>query len=523
MNYLHYGWLSATILSPFAVNAQKSEKPNIVFILCDDMGYGDLGCYGQKYINTPNLDKMAANGMLFTQAYAGSPVSAPSRATMMTGQHSGHTHIRDNKEYWSGEVQYGVCTDYAVAGQEPLDPSRIVIPEIMKANGYRTGQFGKWAGGYEGSVSTPDLRGIDEYYGYICQYQAHMYYPNFINRYSKKAGDKEVIRIELEENTKHPMYGEGYEKRTQYTGDMIHQAAMEFIRDQKADEPFYALLTYTLPHAELYQPNDSILQYYMQKFTDDSNYPGSDGKNSYVNGTRTSGVAGSRYNPTLNRHAQFAGMITRLDVYVGEVIDLLKEKGIYDNTIVIFTSDNGPHEEGGADPKYFGRDGKLRGVKRDVYEGGFRVPFIVQWPEVIKEAKVSDHICAFWDLMPTFTEIAGAKVKKVVPDTDGISFLPTLTGKGKQKEHEFLYWEFMGKYAVRQGDWKLIYKMQPSKQKGVKGQMGYELYNLATDVHEDHNLINEPKYDKIVKKLQKVMKEQHTPVTTFETKYNPKG
>ncbi|MDO5571024.1 MAG: arylsulfatase [Bacteroidales bacterium] len=500
--------------------AQSKQKPNIVFILCDDMGYGDLGVYGQKYIETPNLDKMAKQGMLFTQAYSGSPVSAPSRATMMTGQHTGKTHIRDNKEYWSGEVQYGVCTDYAVAGQEPLDPNRMIVPEIMKANGYTTGMFGKWAAGYEGSVSTPDLRGVDEYYGYICQYQAHLYYPNFINKFSKKDGDKEVKRIELTENTQYPMYGDGYEKRPQYTGDMIHQEAMKFLNDQTKDQPFYALLTYTLPHAELYQPNDSILQYYTEKFTDDTSYGGSDGKNFYINGTRTSGVGGSRYNPNLGRHAQFAAMITRLDIYVGEVLELLDKKGLSDNTIVIFTSDNGPHEEGGADPAYFGRDGKLRGVKRDVYEGGFRVPFIAKWPGVIKENSVSDHICAFWDIMPTFTDIAGGKISDYVDSTDGISFLPTLTGKGKQKKHDFLYWEFQGKYAVRKGDWKLIYKLQPSKVKGVKPEMGYELYNLATDLHEDNNLIDNPKYKKIADKLKKIMKDEHHPNYTFETKYN---
>lgn len=518
MNLLKLACFSSGAILPIASVAQKNVKPNIVFILCDDMGYGDLACYGQKYINTPNLDKMASEGMLFTQAYAGAPVSAPSRATFMTGQHTGHTHIRDNKEYWSGQVQYGVCTDYAISGQEPLDPNRKVISEILQDNGYKTAQFGKWAGGYEGSVSTPDLRGIDEYYGYICQYQAHLHYPNFLNRYSKKAGDNEVVRIELKQNTQHPMYGEGYENRKEYAGDLIHQAAMDFLQDQTEEQPFYAVLTYTLPHAELYQPNDSILQYYVNKFSDDSKYPGSDGKNSYTNGTRTGGTAGSRYNPTLNRHAQFAAMITRLDVYVGEVMQLLKDKGLDDNTLIIFSSDNGPHEEGGADPKYFGRDGKLKGVKRDVYEGGFRVPFIAKWPGVIKENAVSDHICAFWDLMPTFTELAGADLKKYVPDTDGISFVPTLTGKGKQKKHDYLYWEFMGKYAVRSGDWKLIYKPQPAKEKGAKPEMGYELYNLAQDIHEDNNLIDNPKYKSIVSKLQKTMKEQHTPVGSFETK-----
>ena len=185
--------LSALMVASGAF-AQHNKTPNIIFILCDDMGYGDLGCYGQKFINTPNIDQMAAEGMLFTQAYAGSPVSAPSRATLMTGQHSGHTHVRGNKEYWtqSAVVTYGENKDYAVVGQEPYDSTHVILPEVMKKHGYTTGMFGKWAGGYEGSWSTPDKRGVDEFYGYICQFQAHLYYPNFLNRYSRSKGDKEA-------------------------------------------------------------------------------------------------------------------------------------------------------------------------------------------------------------------------------------------------------------------------------------------------------------------------------------------
>ena len=321
--------LGAALLTIGAM-AQQAEKPNIIFILCDDMGYGDLGCYGQQYISTPHLDNMAAEGMRFTQAYAGSPVSAPSRATLMTGQHSGHTHVRGNKEYWnkSPMIDYGVNKDYSVVGQEPYAPEHVILPEIMKDNGYTTGMFGKWAGGYEGSASTPDKRGIDEYYGFICQFQAHLYYPNFLNRYSKRRNDTEVIRVTMEENIKHPMYGAGYEKRSQYSADMIHQEALEWLDHQTADQPFYGFFTYTLPHAELVQPNDSILQAYKGHFCEDKSWGGN---------------SGSRYNPTDHVHAQFAGMITRLDAYVGEILAKLKEKGFDDNTIVIFSSDNGPH------------------------------------------------------------------------------------------------------------------------------------------------------------------------------------
>lgn len=235
------------------VSAASEQKPNIIFILCDDMGYGDLGCYGQQYISTPNIDRMAQEGMRFTQAYAGSPVSAPSRATIMTGQHSGHSHVRGNKEYWGDSplMKYGDNDEYTVVGQEPYDPNHIILPEIMQKNGYTTGMFGKWAGGYEGSCSTPDKRGIDEYYGFICQFQAHLYYPNFLNRYSKSNGDTATIRITLDENIKYPMYGDDYKKRPQYSADLIHQEALKWIDSQDGSRPFYGFFTYTLPHAEL--------------------------------------------------------------------------------------------------------------------------------------------------------------------------------------------------------------------------------------------------------------------------------
>ena len=228
----------------------QNKTPNIIFILCDDMGYGDLGCYGQKYINTPNIDQMAAEGMRFTQAYAGSPVSAPSRATLMTGQHSGHTHVRGNKEYWpqSAVVTYGENKDYAVVGQEPYDSTHVILPEVMKKHGYTTGMFGKWAGGYEGSWSTPDKRGVDEFYGYICQFQAHLYYPNFLNRYSRSKGDKEVKRIVLEENIKYPMFGDDYFKRPQYSADLIHQEALKWLDTQTGDQPFCGIFTYPMPN-----------------------------------------------------------------------------------------------------------------------------------------------------------------------------------------------------------------------------------------------------------------------------------
>ncbi len=466
--------LSVLSLTGQAAAAAES-KPNVVYIMCDDMGYGDLGCYGQKYISTPNIDSLASNGILFTQAYAGSPVSAPSRASLMTGQHSGHGHVRGNREYWpqSDTIMYGANADYSVVGQEPYDPGHIILTEYMKRHGYSTGMFGKWAGGYEGSVSTPDKRGVDEFFGYICQFQAHLYYPNFLNRYSKLQGDTAVVRVVLEDNIDHPMFGDEYRNRTQYSGDMIHRAALEWIDRQDSSTPFFGLLTYTLPHAELAQPADSITESYKKQFFEDKTWGGQEG---------------SRYNPVEHTHAQFAAMITRLDAYVGEIVAKLKEKGLYDNTILVFTSDNGPHEEGGADPEFFGRDGKLRGLKRQCHEGGIRIPYIVSWPGVAKPGQVSDHQLAFYDVMPTMAELIGdssfpeAYVNRSIPGDgfDGISFAPTLKGHtDMQRKHDLLYWEFheTDQIGLRTGDWKLV----------VKSGKPY-LYNLSTDIHEDNDV-----------------------------------
>lgn len=486
------------VLSAGAASGKNDRKPNIIVVMCDDMGYGDLGCYGQPYISTPNIDSLARAGMRFTQAYAGSPVSAPSRASFMTGQHSGHCEVRGNREYWKNvdTVYYGTHPEPVRVGQHPYDPSHVILPEIMKANGYETGMFGKWAGGYEGSASTPDKRGVDEYYGYICQFQAHLYYPNFLNRYRPELGDTAVTRVVLEENLPYPMFGEGYEKRPLYSADLIHREAMDWLDRREPGKPFFGMFTYTLPHAELAQPSDSLLNGYKKKFFRDHTWGGQEG---------------SRYNPSEHTHAQFAAMISRLDAYVGEVVDKLREKGLADNTIVIFTSDNGPHEEGGADPTFFGRDGKLKGLKRSCHEGGIRVPFIVCWPGRVAAGSESDHQLAFYDVMPTLAEVAGVRkfpgrfADKGKQDYfDGISFLPELLG-GEQPEHDFLYWEFAetDQIGVRMGDWKLIVK------KGLP-----ELYDLATDIHEDRDLAGER--PDLVARMVDIIYREHTPSDLFK-------
>ena len=488
-------------LAATGIHAQQADKPNILFILCDDMGYGDLGCYGQNYIRTPHIDRMAAEGMRFTQAYAGSPVSAPSRAALMTGQHTGHGAVRGNKEYWTDapRILYGENEDYSRVGQHPYDPRHIVLTEVMKKNGYTTALFGKWAGGYEGSASTPDKRGVDEFYGYICQFQAHLYYPNFLNRYSRALGDTGVVRLVMEENIPHPMYGKGYELRTQYSADLIHRRAMEWLERQDGKQPFFGLLTYTLPHAELAQPDDSLLQTYRKQFFQDCTWGGSEGY---------------RSPPSVHTHAQFAAMISRLDAYVGEILRKLKEKGLDQRTLVIFTSDNGPHEEGGADPAFFGRDGKLRGLKRQCYEGGIRVPFIVRWPGRVPAGTTSNHQLAFYDVMPTFCELTGDKrfpkkyLNKQLKDDcfDGLSFAPELTGDTlRQQRHAHLYWEFheTDQIAVRKGDWKLVVK-----------QGTPHLYNLAEDLHEDRDVA--ARHPEITEQLIQIVRKEHRPSELFK-------
>lgn len=517
---------SALAAIPFAAMSQ-TQRPNIIYIMCDDMGYGDLGCYGQQLIETPNLDRMAATGMRFTQAYAGSPVSAPSRASFMTGQHSGHGHVRGNKEFWRDRLKenaFGSNADFMCIGQEPYDMGHVIIPEIFHQNGYRTGMFGKWAGGYynlehpdeyaadangntdtsksavTSSLSLPNKRGIDCYYGPICQFQAHTYYPNYLNRYDpEKYGDKCVVVDTLTQNILHADVASGnadYENREQYSSDLIHRYALDWIGRQSKEQPFLGIFTYTLPHAELWQPRDSILDRYNKKF---------EGEDSPFRGNY-----GSWYYQNTNRHAQFAAMITRLDAQVGEIFAALEEKGLADNTLVIFTSDNGPHEEGGADPDWFNRDGLLQGKKRSTYEGGIRVPFIAKGPGV-PAGTVNPHQCAFYDLMATFCDYAGIEdYKQYNPKGrddyfDGISFCPTLTGNNaEQEEHEYLYWEFheTNMLGVRMGDWKLVVR---------SGQC--RLYDLATDIHEDHDLAD--KYPEIVEQMKTIIKKEHVDSPLF--------
>lgn len=425
----------------------SSEKPNIIYILADDLGYGDLGCYGQSKIPTPNIDKLASEGMRFTQHYSGATVCAPSRSALLTGMHTGHTAIRGNKEVYP-------------EGQHPLPASDVTFAEILKDAGYVTGSFGKWGLGYPGSEGDPVYQGFDEFYGYNCQRYSHRYYPTHIWH--------NLSKVVLE--------GNDWTSTEVYAQDVIQEKTLEFITENK-DNAFFAYVPILIPHAELIVPQDSIFAKFDGMFTEASWYGNDYGASNF-------NYAG--YCSVTKRHATFAAMVYRLDVYVGQIRAKLKELAIEDNTIIIFTSDNGPHTEGGADPAFFDSNGALKGYKRDVYEGGIRVPFIASWPGKIQPGTVSDHVSAFWDMMPTFAEIAGAPVPEGI---DGISMLPELLGNSTQEEHEYMYWEFHennGRQAIRYGDWKAIRLNVRNNPYGA-----LELYNLATDIGESQNVASQ--------------------------------
>jgi len=448
---------------------QPPQKPNIVYILADDLGYGDLGCYGQTRFQTPNIDRMAEEGMLFTQHYAGCTVCAPSRSSLMTGQTTGHTPSRGNKE-WQPE------------GQWPIPDSTFTIAEMLKTAGYVTGGFGKWGLGYPGSEGDANMQGFDEFYGYNCQRVAHNYYPAHL------WDNQEKLILE----------GNSGDKFEVYAPDLIHQRALQFIENNK-DKPFFLFYPNTIPHAELLLPEENMKEY-QGKYLPEKSFKGAEpGDKGFRDGS---------YGTQPEGHAAFAAMVTLLDKQVGEVLGKLKELGLEKNTIVIFTSDNGPHQEGGADPDYFDSNGPFRGYKRDLYEGGIREPMIAWWPGQIEAGSSSDLVSAFWDVMPTMADLAGIPTPENI---DGISFLPTILGQNGQREHEFMYWEFHergGRQAVRKGNWKLVrYQVFDSS------KITTELYDLDTDPGEETNVAD--KNAETVKELLKLMSEARTPSDVF--------
>ena len=469
-----------TYLIPFLIllllSCQKQSqknitpvRPNIVFILADDLGYGDLSCYGQQHFQTPNLDKMAAGGMRFTQHYSGTTVCAPSRCSLMTGKHTGHTAIRGNKE-WQPE------------GQFPMAAGEITVAELLKQAGYVTGAFGKWGLGFVGTEGDPNQQGFDEFYGYNCQRMAHNYYPGHLW--------DDSVKVEIPENSG--------DKFGVYAPELIHQRALQFIEKNK-DKPFFLFYPNIIPHAELLLPEENLAEY-RGKFLPENAFKGTEPGDQYFR------IGG--YGTQPEGHAAFAAMVTLLDKQVGEILAKLKELGLEKNTLVVFSSDNGPHQEGGADPDYFDSNGRLKGYKRDLYEGGIRVPMIAFWEGKIVAGSTSDHVSAFWDFLPTVAEVAGVKAPE---NTDGISYLPALLGK-EQKQHEYLYWEFHeseGRQAVRKGDWKLVLYQVLNPEKTT-----VELYNLADDIGEENNVAD--KYPEVVKELTELMKRARTDSKDFQ-------
>ncbi|MCG8310900.1 MAG: arylsulfatase [Cytophagales bacterium] len=463
---------SLSVLSMFC-STKKAEvtgerRPNIIYILADDLGYGDLSCYGQKKFSTPNIDRLAEEGIRFTQHYSGSTVCAPSRSSLMTGLHTGHTPIRGNKE-WKPE------------GQWPMPAGTYTIAEMLKEAGYTTGAFGKWGLGYPGSEGDPNNQGFDEFYGYNCQRIAHHYYPFHMWHNQKK--------VVLEGNE-----GKG---RAVYGPDPIHKQALRFMEVNK-DKEFFMFYPSAIPHAELFAP-ESYMEKYRGKFMPEKEYVGVD------DGER---LKLGPYGSQPEAHAAFVAMINYLDDQVGEIVAKLEELGIERHTVIIFSSDNGPHLEGGADPEYFNSNGGLKGYKRDLYEGGIRVPMIAWWPGKIKAGSQTDHASAFWDVMPTVAEIIGVDVPESI---DGISFFPTLTG-GPQAQHPYLYWEFHergGRQALRRGDWKLVqYDVNRHPERPC------ELYNLSADPGEENDLADEQ--GAILDELKSLIKDARTDSEVFQ-------
>ena len=414
----------------------QSPKPNIIFILADDLGYGELGCYGQKLIQTPNLDRLAAEGMRFTQFYAGSTVCAPSRSVLMTGQHLGHTTVRGNAGGRNMEAQ-------------ALAPNDVTVAKVLQQSGYATAWVGKWGLGERDSTGEPRKHGFDYYFGYLNQTHAHNHYPDFLWR----SGDKVTLPNDLVALGAAP--GAGYStKRVVYGDDLFAKEAREFVEKNKA-KPFFLYYSAVTPHAN----NER------SKALGDGNEVPDFGI-----------YADKPWHDSVKGHA---AMVTRFDRDIGELMAHVKKLGLDDRTLVMFSSDNGPHREGGPnyDPAFFNVSGPLSGMKRSLTDGGIRVPFIARWPGKIKAGSVSNHVGYFGDMMATWSELAGAKPPAKI---DSISIAPTLFGRGTQPKHEYLYWEFyeqgVSQAVLIEGRWKALRLKSPTAP--------LQIFDLTNDIAE---------------------------------------
>ncbi|MBN1273636.1 MAG: arylsulfatase [Candidatus Aminicenantes bacterium] len=462
----------------------NKEKPNIIFFLADDLGYGELGCYGQKKIRTPHIDRMAAEGMRFTQHYAGSTVCAPSRCVLLTGKHTGHAYIRDNDEMGErGDVWH----DPELEGQRPLPAGTTTIGSMLQRAGYTTGVIGKWGLGGPHSSGEPNKQGFDHWYGYLCQRVAHNYYPTHLWRNGQKhvlEGNRYFFPHQRLPKDRNPNEEASYDEYSgkQYSLDLMVEEAVDFIQKNK-DQPFFLYVPFTVPHAAIQVPKDSLDEY--TGAFPEVPYKGEKG-----------------YLPHPVPRAGYAAMITRMDRGIGRIMKRVKKLGLDEKTMVLFSSDNGPTFNGGTDSTFFNSAGPLRGLKTSLYEGGIRVPLVVRWPGFVKGGAVSSHISAFWDFMPTFAETAGIPLPENI---DGISLLPVLTGHPQQqKEHEYLYWEYKRRQAVRFGKWK-AYRSAP------EGKL--ELYDLEQDVEEQNDV--SASHPKVAAEAQRIFEEARTESQIF--------
>ncbi|GAB5535543.1 MAG: arylsulfatase [Rubricoccaceae bacterium] len=487
--------LASACTLPASTPARAGDPPNILYILADDLGYGELGSYGQSLIETPHLDALAATGMRFTQHYAGAPVCAPSRAVLLTGLHTGRVPIRGNDEWrergevWDYEAMFN---DPTLEGQRPLPDSLVTVAEHLQAAGYTTGMVGKWGLGAPLSESIPTTQGFDYFLGYNCQRQAHTLYPMHLwHNEERVLLDNEMVapRTKLADGAD-PTDPASYAPFTlnDYAPDVMHAGALEFIRQQ--DGPFFLYVASPLPHLPLQAPARWV-DHYREKFGEEEPYIGDRG-----------------YFPAQYPRATYAAMISTLDEQVGELVAALKEEGLYENTLILFSSDNGPTYTGGADTPFFDSAQPFKTDegwgKGSVQEGGIRVPMIASWPGQVPAGSTSDHVSAFYDVLATLLDAAGAPI----PDnTDGVSFLAAMRGDSDaQPSREPLYWEFPeygGQQAVRMGDWKGIRRDMQN------GSLDLELYNLATDPREQADVADQ--HPDIVAQIETIMAEEHEP------------
>lgn len=487
-------YLAALTAAPAALAQPAPDaKPNVIYIIMDDLGYGELGCYGQQKIETPHIDQLAREGLRFTQHYTGCPVSAPARCTLMTGLHSGNAQIRGNDEMPArGETgsHEAMFRNPYLEGQYPLAHGTPTLPGMMRAAGYATGVFGKWGLGYPGSDGTPNKQGVDEFYGYNCQRQAHNHYPPFLyHNEAREYLDNPVIdphrqRVPADSARIDAAYARFTQK--QYAHDLIYDALARFIDARAGQQPLFIMWTTPLPHVSLQAPKRWV-DYYVKKFGDEKPKP----------------EAG--YLPCRYPHATYAAMVSYFDEQVGQLVALLKAKGLYDNTLIFFTSDNGPTFNGGTDSPWFNSGGPFRSEygwgKCFVHEGGVRVPAIAVWPGHVKADTQTDHICTFPDMMPTLAELAGTPC----PHTDGLSFLPTLLGQQQRQHHAHLYWEYAApdnpQRALRWGKWKAI------QQHLQRADTHIELYDLEADLREEHDVAAQ--HPDIVAHMRAIMDAEH--------------